>query len=132
MLKGFKDFIFRGNVVELAVAVVIGAAFGTVVTSFVTDILTPFISGIVKLPDFSNLAINLGAVAINYGVFLNAVISFLMVALAIYFAVVVPMNKIMERTKKKEDPTTKDCKECLSEVPLAASRCKHCAQPLNA
>lgn len=97
MLSGFKQFVMRGNVVDLAVGVVIGAAFGKVVESLVTDVITPIIAAIFKQPDFSQLAINLNGSEIMYGNFLNAIIAFLIVALAIYFLVVVPLNKMMER-----------------------------------
>lgn len=130
MLKGFREFIMRGNVVDLAVGVVIGAAFGGVVTSLVEDMLTPIISAIAKLPDFSKLSIQVNEVAISYGSFLNAVISFLMVALAIYIFVVIPMQKVITRFAKPAEVTTKACQECCSEVPLAARRCKHCGQPI--
>lgn len=130
MLQGFKDFIMRGNVVDLAVGVVIGAAFGGVVTSLVEDVLTPIISAIAKLPDFSKLSLTINDVSIGYGSFLNAVIGFLLVALAIYLFVVVPMQKVMAKMTKPAEATTKACDECCSEVPLAAKRCKHCGQPV--
>ncbi|MEZ4180389.1 MAG: large conductance mechanosensitive channel protein MscL [Candidatus Doudnabacteria bacterium] len=131
MLKDFKAFLFRGNVVDLAVGVVIGAAFGGVVTSLVEDLLTPLISAIAKLPDFSSLSLTINDVSLNYGLFLNAVISFVMVAAAIYFFVIMPMTKVMSMGKKPEaGPTTKDCGECKSEVPMDAKRCKYCAQPM--
>lgn len=130
MFEGFRKFIMRGNVVDLAVGVVIGAAFGTVVTSLVEKIITPLISAIAKLPNFSSLSVVVNGSQIGYGAFLNAVISFLLVALAIYFFVVVPMNKVMARFSRNQAPTTKECEECLSEVPYEARRCKHCTQPL--
>lgn len=130
MLKGFKEFIMRGNVVDLAVGVVIGSAFGTVVTSLVQNILTPLISALTRLPDFSNLRLTINGSDLGFGLFLNALISFLLVALAIYFFVVVPMNKLFTRFRRPEAPTTKECQQCLSEVPIEASRCKHCTQPL--
>lgn len=125
MLSGFRDFIMRGNVVDLAVAFVLGAAFATVVNSFVADILTPLL-GLVGVPDFSELATTLpsGAV-INWGLFLNALISFILIAGAIYFFVVVPMQRI----QRPADATTKTCPECASEIPLAARRCPMCGQP---
>jgi len=136
MLKGFKDFIFRGNVVDLAVAVIIGGAFGAIVNSLVKDILGGIIGAIVGKPDFSALALDIHGGRIAYGSFLNAVISFLMVASVVYFAVVVPVAKIAEHAKKLKPPppppapTTKTCPECLSEIPLAARRCAHCTQLL--
>ena len=135
MFKGFKEFILRGNVVELAVAVVMGAAFGAVVTSFVTDLLTPLIAAIVGKPDFSALVLTINSSAIAYGKFLNALIAFLMVATAVYFAIVAPMNALAARMKRGEvppDPSTKKCPECLSEIPIAAKRCAHCASALAA
>ena len=130
MLSGFKQFLMRGNVVDLAVGVVIGAAFGTVVTTLVQNIITPIISAIAKLPDFSKLVITVNGSAIGYGIFLNAVITFVIIAAAIYFIVVIPMTKLMARVTKPQAPTTKSCEECLSEVPIEARRCKHCAQPI--
>jgi len=130
MLKGFRQFIFRGNVVDLAVAVVIGAAFGAVVTAFVKDLLTPLIAAVAGKPDFSALRLTLNKSELLYGDFINAIISFLLVAAAVYFFVVVPMNALMARLKRGEappDPTTKHCPECLSEIPIAARRCAHCA-----
>lgn len=129
MLKGFRDFVFRGNVLDLAVGVIIGGAFGTVVTSLVKDVFTPFIGSLVGKPDFS--AIKAGPILI--GNFLNAVIAFLMVAAAVYFFIVLPANAIMARMKKAEAPlapTTKPCPQCLSDIPLAAHRCAHCTQPV--
>lgn len=124
MLKGFKQFILRGNVVDLAVGVVIGASFGTVVNSLVKDILTPFISAIFKAPDFSGLSFTINGSNFTYGNFLNALIAFLIVAVAVYFFVVTPINALISKTRKEKplDPTTKKCNECLSEVPMEASR----------
>lgn len=130
MLKGFRDFIMRGNVVDLAVAVIIGGAFGTIVKSLVSDIINPLIAAIVGKPDFSALVLHVNGGKITYGNFLNEVINFLLVAAAIYFFLVVPMNKVLARIKKPVDATTKPCPECLSEIPLAARRCSHCAQPV--
>lgn len=129
-LNGFKQFILRGNVVDLAVGVVIGAAFGTVVNSLVKDMLTPLIGAIAKVPDFSNLFFTLNGSKFMYGSFVNAVISFLIVAVAIYFFVILPVNALIARSKRGEtvDPTTKKCPECLSDIPVAAKRCGHCAQ----
>ncbi len=130
MLQGFKEFIMRGNVVDLAVGVVIGAAFGSVVTSLVENIITPLIAALAKLPDFSSWELTLNGNDLQFGLFMNALLSFLLIALAVYFFVVVPMNKIMRRFTKPQDPTTKECEHCLSEIPLAANRCRHCTQPL--
>lgn len=133
MLKGFKDFIMRGNVVDLAVAVVIGAAFGAVVTAFVADLITPLIAAIAGKPDFSGLTFTVNHSKFLYGAFVNAVVSFLLIAAAIYFAVVVPMNKLAERRARGQapaDPTTKQCPECMSEIPVAAKRCPYCTSVL--
>jgi large conductance mechanosensitive channel len=134
MLDGFKKFILRGNVVDMAVGVVIGAAFGGVVGSLTKGLLTPLIGALVKLPDFSNLKYELRGSTFLIGDFLNAVISFLLIAAAVYFFVVVPVNWLMARMHKDEPtapPATKKCPECLSEIPIAARRCAHCAQPVT-
>jgi|SRR5689334_17271555 large conductance mechanosensitive channel len=133
MLKGFRDFILRGNVVDLAIAVVIGAAFGAVVTALVADIVTPLIAAIVQKPDFSYLILTVNGGKIKYGDFLNALISFLLIAVAVYFFVVLPLNTLLNKFKKPvpaTPPATKVCPECLSEIPLAARRCSHCTQPV--
>jgi len=130
MLRGFREFILRGNVVELAVAVVIGAAFGAVVTSFTKDILTPLL-GIFGTQDFSQLAFQVGKATVHYGNFLNALIAFLLVAAAIYFFVIVPLNALEARRQRGqvETPSTKACTECASESPIVAKRCAFCTQP---
>lgn len=130
MLKELKKFLLRGNVVDLAVGVIIGTAFGTVVSSLVSDILTPFISALVKIPDFKGLAFSINGSQFMYGHFLNALISFLLVGLAVFFGVVTPMNYLFSRSRKEEpiEPTTRKCPECLSEIPKDAKRCAHCAQ----
>ena len=133
MLKGFKQFLLRGNVVDLAVAVIIGGAFGTVVTALVKDLLTPLIAAIGGRPDFSLIQFTMNGSKFLIGDLINAVIAFLLVAAAIYFFVVAPMNMIMARRRSGQappDPTTKKCPECLSEVPIAARRCAFCTQPL--
>lgn len=134
MLSGFKQFILRGNVVDLAVGVVIGAAFGGVVTALTKDLLTPLIAAIVKAPDFSGLKWTLNGSTFLYGDFVNALISFVLVAGAVYFFVVTPINGLIARRRKDPalaDPTTKKCEECLSEIPMDARRCMHCAQPVT-
>ncbi len=133
MLKEFKQFLLRGNVVDLAVGVVVGAAFGTVITALVSDLLTPLIAAIVKVPDFSNLAFTVNGSIFRYGHLLNALISFALVAAAIFFFVVKPMNMLISRSHKEPpaDPTTKKCKECLSEIPIEAKRCSHCTQIIS-
>jgi large conductance mechanosensitive channel len=127
MLKGFKEFVLRGNVVDLAVAVVIGAAFGSVVTAFVKDVLTPLIAAIAATPDFSALSITVNGSKLLYGDFFNAIISFLLVAAAVYFFVVMPMRVWTARTATPgQEPITRPCPECLSAMPVAARRCAHC------
>jgi large conductance mechanosensitive channel len=135
MLKGFKEFLLRGNVVDLAVAVVIGGAFGAVVSALVKDLLTPLIAAIVGTPDFSAIQLTLNGSRFLIGDFINAIVAFVLVAVAIYFFVVTPMNMVAARRRRGEappDPTTRKCPECLSEVPIAARRCAFCAQPLEA
>lgn len=129
-MNEFKQFLLRGNVVDLAVGVVVGAAFGTIVTALVTDLLTPFIAAIAKVPDFGGLSFTLNGSQFMYGHFINALISFVLVAGAIFFFVVKPMNMLMKKSHKEPPvaPTTKKCKECLSEIPLEAKRCAHCTQ----
>ena len=132
-MKGFKQFLLRGNVIDLAVAVVMGAAFGAVVTALVKDLLTPIIAAIVGKPDFSGIVFEVNGSKFLIGDFINAVISFLLIAAAIYFFVVLPVNTIVERRRRGEappDPTTKKCPECLSEVPIAARRCAFCTTAL--
>lgn len=133
MMKGFRQFILRGNVVDLAVGVVMGAAFGTVVTSVVKDLLTPFIAALVGKPDFSALAVEIHGSKLMIGNFLNALISFLLIAAAVYFFIVLPVNAIISRSRKEPppDPTTKKCPECLSEIPIDARRCAHCTSVLS-
>lgn len=134
MLKGFRDFILRGNVVDLAVAVVIGAAFGDVVKSVVAGLLTPLIGAIGGLPDFSNLKFVLNGSEFLVGDVLNALISFLLIASVIYFFVVTPMNKVLEKLKdgQPKEPGTKACPECLSMIPVKAKRCKFCTSLVKA
>ena len=133
MLKGFRDFIMRGNVVDLAVAVIIGGAFNSIVQALVKDIITPFIGVFGGVPDFSGLKLNINSSLFLVGDFINQLISFLIMASVIYFAIVMPMNKIMVRINKGEkiDPKTKSCPECLSIVPLQAKRCKFCTSVIR-
>jgi large conductance mechanosensitive channel len=131
MLKGFKDFVMRGNVIDLAVAVVIGAAFGAVITSFVTNILNPLIAAMVGKPDFSALVANVNGSDIKYGLFLNALISFVLVAGAVYFTMVAPMNAWKARKARGEapaDPTTKTCPACMESIAITARKCKWCGE----
>lgn len=151
MLKGFRDFILRGNVVDLAVAVIIGAAFGAITSSVTADVITPVIAALVGAPDFSSLVIHVPVLHhvapppnplpanyiapgdIHIGKLLNAAINFLLVAAAIYFCIVVPMQVLLKKFQpaKASPPTTRPCPECLADIPLAAKRCSHCAQPVQ-
>ena len=133
MLKGFRDFILRGNVVDLAVAVVIGSAFTAIVNAFVKDIITPLIAAIGGKPDFSRVYFTVNHSKFMVGDFLNSFISFLIIAGVVYFAVVMPMNKVMARLKRgeKADPADKQCPECLSMIPLKAKRCKYCTAAVS-
>jgi large conductance mechanosensitive channel len=130
MIKGFRDFILRGNVIDLAVAVIIGAAFGAITKSLVEDIITPLIAAVIGKPDFSYLVFTLHRTPIRYGNFLNAVIYFLIIAFVIYFFLVLPVQKLLARINSPEAATNKSCPECLSEIPVAAHRCKFCTQPV--
>jgi large conductance mechanosensitive channel len=128
-VKGFKQFILRGNVLDLAVAVVMGAAFGAVVTALVKDFLTPLIAAVVGKPDFSAIQFTINGSKFAIGDLINAVISFLLISAAVYFFVVLPVNTFMARLKRGEvppDPTTKSCPECLSQIPIKARRCAFC------
>jgi large conductance mechanosensitive channel len=127
--KDFKEFLLRGNVVDLAVAVIIGAAFGAIVTALVKDLITPLIAAFGGQPDFSGLSFTINKSHFMYGDFINAVLSFLIIATVVFFFIVVPINTLIERTREKPttpDPTTHKCPECLSEIPLAARRCAFC------
>ena len=133
MFKGFKQFILRGNVLDLAVAVVMGAAFGAVVTALVKDLLTPLIAAVAKAPDFSAVSFQINGSKFLIGDFINSLISFLLIAVAVYFFVIMPVNALMARLNRGEappDPTTKKCPECLSDVAIAAKRCAFCTSPL--
>jgi len=134
-MKGFKQFLLRGNVVDLAVAVVIGAAFGAVITALVKDLITPLIAAIAGKPDFSALVFEVNGSKLLVGDFINALVSFLLVGIAIYFFVVLPVNAVTQRLRRGEappDPTTRNCPECLSQVPIAARRCAFCTSVLDA
>jgi large conductance mechanosensitive channel len=133
MLSGFKQFILRGNVVDLAVGVVIGAAFGGVVSALVKSLIEPLIALLVGKPDFTAVTLTIHGTAFPVGVFITAVVNFLLIAAAIYFFVVTPINALTAQARKSQAPadlTTKKCPECLSEIPIDARRCAHCAQPV--
>jgi len=130
-MRGFKTFLLRGNVVDLAIAVVIGVAFGAVVTAFVKDLVTPLIAALGGKPDFASLYFTINNSKFLYGEFINALIAFAIIAAVIYFFVVVPYTAMVARSHKEPpaDPTTKKCPECLSEIPLDAKRCAFCTSP---
>jgi large conductance mechanosensitive channel len=132
MLDGFKKFILRGNVVDMAVGVVVGAAFGSVVTSITKGLLTPFIGSIVHMPNFSDIKFNIRGSEFLVGDVINAVIAFILIAAAVYFFVVMPINWLVAHMHKDEaaKPNTRKCPECLSEIPIDAKRCAHCTQPV--
>ena len=137
MIKEFKSFLLRGNAVDLAVAVVVGTAFTALVAALVADILTPIIAAIFGQHDFSNLTFTINGSVFHYGSFLNALITFLTVATAVFFFVVVPVNALMRRRKTEPDvdSETRPCTECLSEIPVLAHRCPFCTsaqQPASA
>jgi large conductance mechanosensitive channel len=132
MLKGFREFVLRGNVVDMAVGVVIGAAFGSIVTAFVKDLLTPLIAALVGKPDFSAYSFEVNGAKFLYGDFLNAVVAFLLIAAAVYYFVVLPVNALMARLHREPSaaPDKKQCPECLSDIPVAARKCAFCTSPV--
>ncbi len=132
ILKGFKQFILRGNVIDLSVGIIIGAAFNSVVSSLVSDVLTPFVSTIIRIPNFSELSFKIEGNTFRYGHFLNILISFVIEAAVIYFLIVAPMNALVSRYHRQPtiDPTTEKCPECLSEIPKRARRCAYCTTQL--
>ena len=130
MIKGFRDFILRGNVMDLAVAVIIGAAFSAITKSLVEDVITPLIAAVVGKPDFSALIFTINGTPIKYGSFITAAINFLIIAFVIYFFLVLPFQKLLARITSPAAVTVKPCPQCLSEIPLAATRCKACGQPV--
>jgi large conductance mechanosensitive channel len=130
MIKEFRDFILRGSVVDLAVGVVIGAAFGAVITSLVTNILTPLL-GLFGAPDFEDMTVQAGAATLHYGLFLNALITFLLVAAALYFLIVKPMNHMIARLKPATAEPTKPCPYCVTDIAEAATRCPNCTSDLT-
>jgi large conductance mechanosensitive channel len=134
MASGFKQFLLRGNVVDMAVGVVIGATFGAVVTGFTKDLLTPMIAAVAGKPDFSAIKFTVNGSAFLLGDFINTVVSFLIIALAVYYMVVLPVNALVSRARKEPpaDPTTKKCPECLSEIPIQAKRCAFCTSAVTA
>jgi large conductance mechanosensitive channel len=134
MLKDFKQFLLRGNAVDLAIAVVIGAAFGAVIGALVEDLLTPLIAAIVGKPDFSQLTFTINGSVFKYGHFINAIIAFVLIATAVFFFVIRPLNAFTERMRREPtpDPTTRKCPDCLSEIPTGARRCAYCTAEVPA
>ena len=133
LLKDFKAFLLRGNVVDLAVAVVVGSAFVALVNAFVADILTPIIAAIFGKPDFSQLDFTINDSRFLYGDFINYVIAFISIAAVVFFFVVVPVNALLARSRKEppDDPTVRKCPECLSEIPAEAHRCSYCTSEVT-
>lgn len=132
MLKGFRDFVLRGNVMDLAVAVIIGAAFTAIVTSLTNNIINPLLGAFIGKPNFDYLVGHVNGAEIKYGAFLTSVVNFLILAAVIYFFLVVPTQALLRRfnPQKAEPPTTKACPQCLGDIPLNATRCMHCTQPV--
>jgi large conductance mechanosensitive channel len=128
---GFRKFLLRGNLVDLAVAVVIGTAFTALVTALVKDLITPLIAAIGGKPNFSNLAFMLNHSRFAYGDFINAILAFLIIAAVVYFLVVMPIGKIMDRVVRSKVATERECPECLSEIPVAARRCMYCTSEVT-
>ncbi len=133
IIKEFKQFLLRGNVIDLAVAVVIGGAFSTIVSALITDLITPFISALAMVPNFSGLSFMFSGSRFMYGHFIDALISFVLISGSVFFFIVKPVNAISSRMSKETpvDPTTKKCSECLSDIPLEAKRCCHCTQKVG-
>ncbi|MCL2583779.1 MAG: large conductance mechanosensitive channel protein MscL [Streptosporangiales bacterium] len=125
-MKGFREFIMRGNLIDLAVAVVIGTAFTAMVTAIVDDIITPLIAAIGGQPNFGNLSFTIHHSQFKYGLLINAVVAFLIVAAVVYFLIVAPVARLTTRMARHKEATTRDCPECLSEIPVAATRCMYC------
>ena len=130
-MKGFRKFIMRGNLLELAVAVVIGTAFTAMVTAIVADIITPLIAAIGGKPDFGGLTFTIHSSQFKYGLLINAIISFLIVAAVVYFLVVAPMDNLTTRLTRHKEATERDCPECLSSIPVAATRCRYCTAKVS-
>jgi large conductance mechanosensitive channel len=126
VVKEFKEFLLRGSLLEIAVGLVLALAFTAVVTSLVEDLITPLIAAIFGRPDFSGLEFTINGSVFRYGQFLNAVISFVLVAAVLFFLVVKPVNALARRGAETEEPSTRECPECLSEIPAGARRCAHC------
>jgi large conductance mechanosensitive channel len=130
-MKGFKRFLLRGNLVELAVAFVVGVAFGALISAFVRDLITPLIAAIGGKPDFSQLYFTVNHSKFLYGDFINEVITFVIIVAVVYFFVLLPLSKMLDRAKRNEEATERECPECLTEVPIGARRCKYCTAQLT-
>ncbi|MGD0685133.1 MAG: large conductance mechanosensitive channel protein MscL [Streptosporangiaceae bacterium] len=130
-MSGFKSFLLRGNLVDLAVAVVIGVAFGAVITALVTDLITPLIGAIGGQPDFTALTFTVNGSPFHYGAFVNVLLKFVIIAAVIYFLVVAPVTRLMALSAKKADATERECPECLSQIPLGARRCMYCTAEIT-
>jgi large conductance mechanosensitive channel len=130
-VKGFRQFIARGNLIDLAVAVVIGTAFAALVAAVVADLITPLIAAIAGKQDFSRLVFKVHGSTFHYGSFINALLSFLIIAAVVYFLIVAPVAKISERRNRDKEPTERDCPQCLSSIPVGALRCKYCTADLS-
>jgi large conductance mechanosensitive channel len=129
-MKGFKTFLLRGNIVDLAVAVVVGVAFNAVVQALVKDIITPLLAALVGKPNFGRLIFTVGSAKFSYGMFLNALISFILLAAVVYFLIVAPVNKVLSISQRKKAATERECPECLSQIPVNAKRCMFCTSAL--
>jgi large conductance mechanosensitive channel len=125
-VKGFREFLTRGNLLELAVAVIVGTAFTAVVTAIVKDLITPLIAAIFKQPNFSTLTFTVHGSKFLYGDFIDALLTFVIIAAVVYFLIVLPMAKLIMRLERNKEVTERDCPECLSSIPLGATRCKYC------
>ncbi|HEU4634569.1 MAG TPA: large conductance mechanosensitive channel protein MscL [Edaphobacter sp.] len=134
MLKGFRDFILRGNVMDLAVAVIIGAAFTAIVTALTTNIINPLLGAVVGKPNFDYMVAHVNGGVVEYGKFITAIVNFLLIAAVVYFFLVLPTQYLLKKFKPVEaaPPATKACPECLSDIPIPAHRCKFCGQPVPA
>lgn len=132
MLKGFRDFILRGNVMDLAVAVIIGAAFTAIITALTTNIISPLLGAFVGKPNFDYLICHVNGAEIKYGAFITAIVNFLILAAVIYFLLVLPTQYLLKKfnPQKAEPPSTKACPQCLGDIPIKATRCMHCTQPV--
>jgi large conductance mechanosensitive channel len=132
MIKGFRDFILRGNVMDLAVAVIIGAAFTAIVTALTANIISPLLGAFVGKPNFDYLVAHANGGAVEYGKFITAVVNFLILAAVVYFFLVLPTQYLLKKFNPPAaaPPSTKPCPQCLGDIPVAATRCKFCTQPV--